>query len=147
MTTIVRAGRLPSPGDICTTRPVREGPAGGGAVAAVRIAALVGSGCDPAEQYRPIAVPPRLLVRTGGVRGGAYLLSYGTAGRYPAVPASGPPVDTYGIGDNFAASLTVALAAGCDPETALRSAAADGAACSATRGPYPLRGLRPAPIS
>jgi ribokinase len=261
-TTIVRAGRLPSPGDICTTRPVWEGPAGGGAVAAVRIAALagecdfftrlgddsegrktlttlreygvrvhaappgpptaralsvidesgerttltvgtrpqpsgadplpwtdldhfdavyftagdpsalrqarrartvvatlrelatvdaaavetdalVGSGCDPAERYRPITVPPRLLVRTDGSRGGSYLLHCGTAGRYPVAAPPGPPVDTYGIGDNFAASLTVALAAGCDPETALRSAAADGAACSATRGPY----LLPGPIS
>jgi ribokinase len=104
--------------------------------AGILVDALVGSACDPAEQYRPPAAPPRLLVRTDGPRGGSYLRDCGTAGRYPVVAPPGPPVDTYGIGDNFAASLTVALGAGSDPDTALRAAAADGAACLATRGPY-----------
>ncbi|GIE87091.1 PfkB family carbohydrate kinase [Actinoplanes regularis] len=106
------------------------------AAAGIGVDALVGSACDPAEQYRPPAVPPRLLVRTDGARGGSYLRDCGTTGRYPVVAPPGPPVDTYGIGDNFVASLTVALGSGSDPDTALRAAAADGAACLATRGPY-----------
>ena len=42
-TTIVRVDRLPAVGEICSTRTIWQGPAGGGAVAAVRLAALAGS--------------------------------------------------------------------------------------------------------
>jgi len=104
--------------------------------AAVAIDVLVGSSCDPAERYRPLDIPPALLVCTDGVRGGSFVRSCGECGRYPAAVAPGPPVDTYGIGDNFAASLAVAVAADPDPAVALRAAACAGADCVATRGPY-----------
>jgi ribokinase len=104
--------------------------------AGVPMDGLIGSGCDPAEVYRPLDETPGLLVRTAGDRGGEFVTAAGVRGRYPACAPPAGPVDTYGIGDNFAASLTVALAICRDPSTALRAAAVDGASCVATRGPY-----------
>lgn len=106
------------------------------AQAAVAIDALVGSSCDPAERYRPLENPPALVVWTEGGRGGSFVRACGQRGRYPAAALPGPPVDTYGVGDNFAASLAIALAVDPNPAEALQAAARDGAACLATRGPY-----------
>ena len=104
--------------------------------AGVPLDGLIGSECDPAEVYRPLDETPGLLVRTGGDRGGEFVTAAGVRGRYLACAPPAAPIDTYGIGDNFAASLTVALATCRDPSTALRAAAVDGAVCVSTRGPY-----------
>lgn len=125
-----------------TTRELSTVAAGG-----VAVDLLIGSGCDPAERYRAglLAGHPALLVRTEGGRGGAYTTARGDHGRYPAAHLPAPPVDTYGVGDNFAASLTVALAAGMGRGEALARAALEAADCVVTRGPYPNppSGLRP----
>jgi ribokinase len=108
------------------------------AEADVHLDAVVGSGRDPAEGFRPEALthPPHLLVRTEGDRGGWYETSDGRSGRYEAAEPPGPVVDTYGAGDSFAAALTYGLAAGYELERALTLAARCGAWCVAGRGPY-----------
>lgn len=110
------------------------------AASGVRADALAGSSADPAERYDPAALdgPPELLVMTEGRRGGRYRVRGGTEGRYRAAPPPGPEVDSYGMGDNFAAALAYALGAGSGPEQALAAAAVRAAECAATRGPYRL---------
>jgi ribokinase len=104
----------------------------------VRLDAVVGSTADPAEAIDPgsFAHPPRLIVRTEGVRGGRYETDDGGSGPYDPVPPPGPVIDTYGAGDSFAAGLTFALGAGMDTRSALALAARCGAWCAAGRGPY-----------
>ncbi|NYI07593.1 PfkB family carbohydrate kinase [Allostreptomyces psammosilenae] len=115
------------------------------AAAGVRVDALVGSGEDPAERYDPTLLPrpPDLLVVTDGGRGGRYSRAGGPAGRYPAVPPPGPPVDSYGVGDTFAAALAYALGTRVGPAEALALAAGRGAACLCGRGPYRLPPVPP----
>lgn len=55
---------------------------------------------------------------------------------WPAAEPPGPPVDSYGCGDSFAAGLTYALALGWPPARALVLAARCGATCLSGRGPY-----------
>ncbi len=100
--------------------------------------AVVGSGRDPAERYRPSALkrPPRLAVLTDGARGGVWRTADGRSGGFSAAPPPGPIVDTYGGGDSFVAGLTYALGVGMQIEPALELAARCGAACVAGRGPY-----------
>src|SRR5262249_32956744 len=90
---------------LTATPPAREGPRAG-----VRLAALIGSGRDPGEQYRDgdLEPPPRLVVRTFGKDGGIAE----PGGHFAAAAPAGPVVDTYGAGDSFAAGLTYALGAG-----------------------------------
>ena len=104
----------------------------------LRLDAVVGSAVDPAEAFDPddLMNPPRLVVRTGSVRGGRYETSDGRSGTYEAVDPPGPVVDTYGAGDSFAAGLTFALGAGMDTDEALSLAARCGAWCAAGKGPY-----------
>jgi ribokinase len=104
----------------------------------VRIDALVGSGRDPAERYDPAVMmdPPALLVITDGVRGGTFSTRDGAAGIYDAVEPPGPVVDTYGVGDSFAAALTFALGIRADVSAALALAAQCGAACASGCGPF-----------
>jgi ribokinase len=104
----------------------------------VRLDAVVGSGRDPSERYDPTALRhrPRLVVLTDGARGGVFATADGAKGRFEAVSPPGPIVDTYGVGDSFAAGLTFALAAGIDVSRALELAARCGAWCVAGRGPY-----------
>jgi ribokinase len=106
--------------------------------AGVELDAVIGSARDPAERY-PSGVldpPPRLIVRTDGGRGGTYEAIDGTRGSWVANPLPGPLVDTYGSGDNFAAGLTYALAAGMSVEDAVEFAARCGAASATGLGPY-----------
>jgi ribokinase len=93
--------------------------------AGVLLDALVRSGRDPGEVYRPgdLDPPPPLAVSTEGAAGG----TYGTSARYAAVEPPGPLVDMYGSGDSFAAGLTYALAQGSSTEEALAFAAQRGA--------------------
>lgn len=67
----------------------------------------------------------RLLVATEGPDGGHW---WGESeGRWGAVPAPGPPRDSYGCGDSFAAGFTFALA----QRASVADAAAFGARCGA----------------
>lgn len=106
--------------------------------AAIVLDALVGSDNDPAEAYRDgdLDPAPRVVVRTDGARGGAFLLPDGTHHRYAAVPAI-VRGDTYGAGDTFAAALAYALGAQRAPADAVAFAAARAAEVLAFDGPYP----------
>jgi ribokinase len=79
--------------------------------AKVELDALVQSGDDESERYRPgdLDPPPRLVATTEGKAGGRYLAA-GKEGRWSASPLPGPLADTYGAGDSFAAALAFALA-------------------------------------
>jgi ribokinase len=77
-----------------------------------------------------------LVVLTEGEHGGSYRTRSGQSGRWAAVPAVGPAVDSYGCGDSFAAGLTYGLGAGMRVPDALALAARCGAVCLTGRGPY-----------
>ena len=100
--------------------------------AGVEIDALVGSGEDEGERYRPgdLDPPPKLVVATAGALGGWAQ----PGGPYRAAALTGPVEDAYGCGDSFAAGLTFALADGLPPEDALAFAARCGAAALTRRG-------------
>ncbi|HXY85642.1 MAG TPA: PfkB family carbohydrate kinase [Gaiellaceae bacterium] len=102
--------------------------------AGVQLDALVGSGEDDAELYRPgeLEPTPTLVVTTSGALGG--WAQPGGPFRPAVVP--GPVVDAYGCGDAFVAGLTFALGRGDPPEQALALAARCGAAVLTGRGPY-----------
>lgn len=108
------------------------------AQARIELDALVGSAEDPSEAYADgdLDPPPRLVVRTEGVAGGAYWERGGAVSRYPAEDTPGPVVDAYGCGDAFAAGLAYALMGGGATEEAIRFAALCGAAALTGRGPY-----------
>jgi ribokinase len=78
----------------------------------------------------------RLVVWTEGEHGGRYRDAAGVSGRWAAVPAPGPVVDSYGCGDSFVAGLTYGLGAGLEVPDALALAARCGAVCLTGRGPY-----------
>lgn len=105
------------------------------AEAGVELDALVGSGEDIGERYRPgdLDPPPKLVVTTAGALGGWAQ----PGGPFRAAEPPGPIVDTYGCGDSFAAGLAYALAAGRELDNALALAARCGAAVLTGRGPYP----------
>ncbi len=105
--------------------------------AGVALDAVVGSERDPAERYEPgrIDPPPRLVVRTDGVRGGSWETVDGGRGRYEAAVPAGPLVDSYGAGDSFQAGLLFGLASGEGVADALALAARCGAYAAAGRGP------------
>ena len=128
LTAARRAGIL-----VATTRA--RGPLAG---ASVTLDALVLSGHDPDEAYGPgdVVPAPRLVVTTLGARGGRWETPGGDEGAWATTPLPGPPVDSYGCGDTFAAGLTLALGRGDAVEPALAFAARGGAACLAGRGPY-----------
>jgi ribokinase len=102
--------------------------------AGVELDALVGSGEDESELYRPgdIEPPPRLVVTTSGALGGWVQ----PGGPFRPAPLPGPIMDAYGCGDSFAAGLTFALARGDGAEGAVALAARCGAAVMTGRGPY-----------
>jgi len=102
--------------------------------AGVELDALVGSGEDEGEIYRPgdLDPPPRLVVTTSGGLGGWVQ----PGGPFRPAPLPGPMVDAYGCGDSFAAGLTFALARGDGVEEAVGLAARCGAAVMTGRGPY-----------
>ena len=77
-----------------------------------------------------------LVVRTRGGDGGTFTTRDGDAGRWPAAPPPGEPLDSYGCGDSFAAGLTYGLGAGMGVPAALELAARCGATCLTGRGPY-----------
>jgi ribokinase len=104
----------------------------------VELDALVASGRDPGELYRPgdLDPAPRVVVRTLGAVGGEWETDTGERGRWGPAPLPGPVRDAYGCGDSFAAGLTYGLGAGWEVEKAVELAARCGAACLTGRGPY-----------
>jgi ribokinase len=100
----------------------------------VHLDLLVGSGTDPGERYDgglDGGLDVALVVKTEGVRGGV-----ADGRRYEAATPPAPIVDTYGAGDSFGATLTIALARGDDLDDALALAARAGAAVITGKGPY-----------
>jgi ribokinase len=104
----------------------------------VELDALVSSGRDPGERYRPgdLDPAPRVMVRTAGAAGGEWETDSGERGAWGPAPLPGPVRDSYGCGDSFAAGLTYGLGAGWEIERAVELAARCGAACLTGRGPY-----------
>ena len=104
----------------------------------VPIDVLVSSGKDAGERYRPgdLDPPPSIVARTAGAAGGSLAWADGRSSRWQPAPLLGPPVDSYGSGDSFAAGLTYGLAEGRSPEQAVALGARCGAACMSGRGPY-----------
>jgi ribokinase len=102
--------------------------------AGVRLDALVGSGEDEGELFRPgdLEPQPDLVVTTSGPLGGWAQ----PGGPFRPAPVPGPVSDTYGCGDSFAAGLTFALARGGGVDEAIALAARCGAAVLTGRGPY-----------
>jgi ribokinase len=106
--------------------------------AGVQLDAVVGSGRDEGERYRPgdLDPSPGLAVWTLGKEGGKFRTAAGLSGTYAAAPIPGKVVDAYGCGDSFAAGLTFALGRGLPTQEALEFAARCGAACLTGRGPF-----------
>ncbi len=104
----------------------------------VRLDALVGSGVDEGERYRPglLEPAPALVVRTFGARGGVYRVGGRRPVRFDPAPVPGEVRDAYGCGDSFAAGLAFGLGAGMPAADAVDLAARCGAHCLAGRGPY-----------
>ena len=102
--------------------------------AGVQLDALVGSGEDEGELYRPgeLDPAPRVVVTTSGALGG--WIQPGGPFRPAHVP--GTVVDAYGCGDCFAAGLTFGLGRSNSVEDAVALAARCGAAVMTGRGPY-----------
>jgi ribokinase len=99
---------------------------------AVELDALVASGKDEGELYRPgdLHPEPRLVVTTSGALGGWAQ----PGGPFSAAPLPQTPGDAYGAGDCFAAGLAFALAAGLETTDALGFAARCGAGAMAGPG-------------
>jgi ribokinase len=104
----------------------------------VELDALVGSGSDPSERYRPgdLNPIPRHVVMTAGARGGTIQRLGKEPDPFAAASLPGPVGDAYGAGDSFAAGLTYGLGAGMSIEEAVGLAARCGAHCMTGRGAY-----------
>lgn len=102
----------------------------------VRPDVVVASASDPAERIAPGDLPhePGAIVWTDGGRGGHFRRADGSEGGWAPAPVPGPPVDSYGCGDSFAAGVTVGLGRGLSLEEALALGARCGAACLTGRG-------------
>jgi ribokinase len=93
-------------------RIVVASPRARGVLETATIDALVFSENDPDESDWAARAAPhaRLLVATEGERGGRW---WGESqGRWAATPLPGPPHDSYGCGDSFAAAFTLGLGRG-----------------------------------
>jgi ribokinase len=104
----------------------------------VELDALVLSREDQTERREAVGAEgeARVVVWTEGEHGGSYRRRDGAQGRWAAAPLPGPPVDSYGCGDSFAAGLTYGLGVGLPLAEALSLAARCGAMCLTGRGPY-----------
>ena len=102
----------------------------------VELDAVVASGSDRSERYRPIDPPPRYVAITAGAAGGEWQGLEGRTGAWTAAELDAPVADAYGCGDSFAAGLAYGLGDGRDIDGALALAARCGAVCLTGRGPY-----------
>ena len=91
----------------------------------------------PASATAPgdLAPEPASVLRTEAEAGGSWE-GPGGPGRWTAAALPGPPVDSFGCGDAFAAGLTYGLGAGLDLAGAVEQGARAGADCAARPGPY-----------
>jgi ribokinase len=105
---------------LVATPRAREALSGG-----AMLDALVFSDHDADERdwAQRLASRTRLMVATEGSEGGRWWGSGSEKGRWEPAPLPGPPRDTYGCGDSFAAGFTCGLAHG----DSVASAAALGA--------------------
>ena len=101
----------------------------------MRADVLIASAGDPLEavDLDRLPVPPGAIVWTEGGHGGRFAAANGRSGRWDPAPLPGPPVDSYGCGDSFAAGLTVGLARGLDLERRWRPAPAAARTASRAR--------------
>jgi ribokinase len=115
--------------------PRARGPVAQGGIA---IDALVHSGGDAGEVYRPgdIEPEPRYVLSTAGKRGGRFVGADGATGAWEAARLPGEARDAYGAGDSFAAGVTYGLGAGMPIDEAVRLGARCGAHNICGRGPY-----------
>jgi ribokinase len=104
----------------------------------VNLDALVRSANDPGEQQAEehLDPAPDLVVSTAGKEGGEWMGENRTGGHWKAAQLPGPPQDSYGAGDSFAAGLTYGLGAGLPIERALEVASRCGAHKLAGRAAY-----------
>jgi ribokinase len=104
----------------------------------IDIDALVRSAKDPGEQQAEEALDPApdLVVSTAGKEGGEWVGEDRGSGRWKAAELPGPPQDSYGAGDSFAAGLTYGLGADLPIEKALEIASRCGAYKLAGRAAY-----------
>jgi ribokinase len=105
----------------------------------VQLDMLVCSARDAGERLAELDPAPRFVAETDGTAGGSLVAADGTVTRWATAPLPGPPIDTYGAGDSFAAGLTYGLAKGLSPLEAVELGARCGAACITGRGPYGAR--------
>lgn len=106
--------------------------------AGVQVDVLIGSATDPGERLDDELLSvarPSLIIQTEGALGGSWRAADGTSGRWTATPLPGPPVDAYGCGDAFAATLTASLARGDSIPIACTLAATTGATLLCQRAP------------
>ena len=104
----------------------------------VPLDALVLSADDEIEvaAARPVEHEAELVVHTEGAGGGRWRRRSGEEGRWAAAAPPGPPVDSYGCGDSFAAGVTFGLGAGMSLQDAVELGAACGAFCLTGAGPF-----------
>jgi ribokinase len=104
----------------------------------VNLDALVRSAKDPGEQHaeEDLDPAPDIVVSTAGKEGGEWVGEDRSSGRWQAARLPGPPRDSYGAGDSFAAGLTYGLGAGMPIEQALEVASRCGAYKLAGRAAY-----------
>ena len=104
----------------------------------VNLDALVRSAKDPGEQQAEEGLDPApdIVVSTAGKEGGEWVGEDRSSGRWEAARLPGPPQDSYGAGDSFAAGLTYGLGAGLPIEQALEIASRCGAYKLAGRAAY-----------
>jgi ribokinase len=104
----------------------------------VNLDALVRSATDPGERQagEQLDPAPDVVVSTAGKEGGQWVGEDRTTGHWKAAQLPGPPRDSYGAGDSFAAGLTFGLGADMPIEKALEVASRCGAYKLAGRAPY-----------
>lgn len=104
----------------------------------VQLDALVRSAKDPGEQQAEehLDPAPGIVVSTAGKEGGEWAGEDRTSGQWKAAELPGPPRDSYGAGDSFAAGLTFGLGAGLPIDQALEVASRCGAYKLAGRAAY-----------
>jgi ribokinase len=104
----------------------------------VNLDALVRSAKDPGEQQAEEGLDPApdIVVSTAGKEGGEWVGEDRSSGRWKAAQLPGPPQDSYGAGDSFAAGLTYGLGAGMSIDEALEVASRCGAHKLSGRGAY-----------
>ena len=139
---MIRATRAAAPVLVATPRAL---PALG--EAGVAVDAFVASANDDTERAAidRLEPDPRTVVLTAGADGGEWRVGDGPRRSWAAAALPGEPVDAYGAGDTFAATLTLALGAGLATADAVAYASRCGAMVLTGRGPYgaPLEDVGP----